>query len=136
MEMSLAIGSSEKYGLSTGVGIWGESWGLEIGALASSSKRQYPGWSKVEEAPLGLDAVLLLGSGSFRPYVGLGAYFSQETTLTPGPGSIVFEETKEHALGAFSFGAKYRGDGRVRNLTLGAGYHSIRGVNASLGYHW
>lgn len=132
-DLGVSLGSSSKYGTSVALGIYGDRWGVEIGGTQQDDTRQHPGNSLVKEAPRGLDVVYRFGDGSVRPYAGVGTYFWQETTLTPGAGAIVFEEKETHLLLTGSFGLWFKGSGP---FSFAAGYHTIRGPNASFIYNW
>jgi outer membrane protein W len=82
---------------------------------------------------VGLDGYYYFGEKkSFRPYVGLGIYMSQrkEVAQSNATGWYYTQSDQSATMLSGEVGVQYVSDG---GFALGAGYHTVRGANLSIG---
>jgi hypothetical protein len=138
---------SDKSNASGAIGVRGKNWGVELGMLFDGeyydvevldypvphTNFNYLGVKNVD-GTFGLDVLRFenFDNTTASIYYGAGLYVKDEALLAQSnaTGWIYREEDKPKVLGAASIGFQWPVANRY---SLGVGYHTIRGINASFG---
>jgi len=145
--VSLGRASGEGGGTSLSVGGKGAgNWGFGVGFVFNSDYSDanvldYPvphtnytnlGVKRTGNT-IGLDGYYFFSSSNIRPYVGLGIYSSERKEIARSnvTGWYYNQGDKSKVQGAGEIGLQAE---TQNGLVFGAGYHSIRGGNISLGW--
>jgi hypothetical protein len=132
--------SSRGGGTSLALGYAKENWGVELGMVSHSvlkdRKPELPAGHIVRHVgnyteATGVDAAYQFPVGSFRPYVGIGAYFTESREEVY---SITDSEYYSRSVdSSFSFARQLGLQMTAGGFLFGIGYHTLRGGNISIG---